>query len=357
MALPPNTAAMPGHDAIKGINATTDPELAKTASELVAWIEYLLHPESNDGPRLYRDRFKGPTGEPVPDAEFYQRNEHLDSQSHQYTAHSVLEGYEDIKRFFYAAEAVSGIDENLIQATYQKLAEGCFTWDLQDDKDVKGDSPERIADVPYPELHPARLNWMQMRKSWQGDLDTRAHEYEGDYIRFATYTENCLYILAEYLAKYRAIFQKAAEDVNALMKGLMEQFEQSTKFRGGGGLTFDWKSIIITGLVAAVSTVLAPGATAALALRMVAVNVIGEAVKTGKAAEHKLGGQQYTRDVARQYLEAVDKIGAETVAAVTELAQAMRRAVNEVRDKREYQVKPTDGDKKSIYVPFYRDYL
>lgn len=319
-----------------------------------------------DGPqlqrraRIYADRSPSATGET--DSEFSKRVEPLDSDA-QYQAESVLRDLAgDLGQFFRSAQAVAGVKESALEATYLKLTEGCFTYT---DKNRKADTDgagngEPVTDVKYPELHPARMNWMQMRKSWYGKEDTGAHEYENDYIAYSVYTENLLYIVALNLARYRAIFKKAGEDIAKLMNALMERFGRKDVFDDGSSpATFDWKSIAVTGIVAAVGTVITGGAAAPVMMGLVATEVIGEAVKTtqdGRQKHLELGNADALADIARKYVSEARKIEDEVAQAITELYSQMRNELDDMREKRKYQAKPTDSA-TTMWVPHYKDYI
>lgn len=352
----------PGRDpiSVSGINSTTDPELAKAAGELAAWIEYLLHPESNDGPRIYRTRSTDPDEDT--DAEMPRRMENLDEQTGQYETVSVIDGYAgDPGVFFRPAQAVSGVNESTINDTYIKLTEGCFTWS----DNGRNAPPDEVVTAPpgttpwYPKLHPVRSDWMQMRLGWVAPEAHSAHEYEGDFIRFQVYTENCFYVVALHMAKYRAIFKKAGEDIAALMNALTEMFARPHPY-GGDKVNFDILSIVVTGLVAATAMVISGGVSAGVLLRVVAVEVIGEAVKTasseGVETRLLLENHYHLRDVAKQYLDGVNKIELDTAEAIRQLYENLRIEVDALRDARRYQVKPTDSG-TSMWVPHFRDYL
>src|SRR3712207_6646594 len=112
MALPPGYQAKP----VDGVNATTDPELARAAGELNAWLDYLFHPERHDGPRIYRGHGVDRSGHPIEDSEMPRRMENLD-EDRQYTTVSILDGYlADPGVFFRSAQAVSGIDDSVVDA-------------------------------------------------------------------------------------------------------------------------------------------------------------------------------------------------------------------------------------------------
>jgi hypothetical protein len=356
MSLPPGASPIP----VPGISESVDADLAKAASELNAWITYLMDPKSNDGPRIYADRSLSANGET--DSEFSKRVEPLDSDA-QYEAQSVLRDFAgDLDQFFRPVQAIAGVNESTMSATYLKLTEGCFTFT---DKNRKADdSGERngvpVDDVKYPELHPARLNWMQMRKSWKGREDNAAHEFENDYIAYSVYTENLLYLVATSLVRYRAIFKKAGEDMTKLMNALMERFGRRDVFDNGvGGATFDWKSIAVTGIVAAVGTVITGGAAAPVMMGLVTTEIIGEAVKTtqsGKEKHLELGNADALGDIAKKYVAEAKKIETEVAQAITELYSHMRDELDDLREKRKYQAKPTDSG-TSMWVPHYKDYI
>lgn len=358
MSLPPGASPIP----VDGVSEKTDPQLAKAASELNAWIHYLTHPESNDGPRIYADRSLSATGES--DSELPRRAENLDADS-QYETQSVLRDFAgDLDQFFRPVRAIAGIDEEKINQTYLKLTEGCFTF--TDPGRKAEDSGQRngqpVTDVRYPELHPARLNWMQMRKSWYGKEDNAAHEFENDYIAYSVYTENLFYIVATNLVRYRAIFKKAGEDMVKLMNALMERFGRRDPYDdGGGGLEFDWKSIAVSAIVAAVGTVVSGGAAGPVVFGLVVTEVLGEAVKTGKGTgkekQFQLGNDYHLGEIAKKYVAEAKKIEDDVADAVTKLYAQMRDELDELREKRKYQPKPSDGGQESMWVPHYKDYL
>jgi len=123
---------------------------------------------------------------------------------------SRYSGLPDPAVIFKSIEAINGVNKSVVGWTYDKLVHGYFTW-AGDTGPANDDG--RIADLKYPELNPTRLNWMQMRKSWVGTQDTAAYDFEGDFIRYQVYTENCLYTVAEHMVRYCAIFDKAAKDI------------------------------------------------------------------------------------------------------------------------------------------------
>jgi hypothetical protein len=348
---------------VPGIGPTTEPELYRAAGNLAAWIDYLLRPESNDGPRVYRPRA-------TPDAtsadlEMPARVDRLDAQSHLYDTVSVIEEHvADPAVFFRAAQAVSGIIEPTVEAAYQKLATGCLTWseagprtgdpNAVDPRELPVHPP--VSDVRYPELHPARLDLMQMRvgAGWIAPENMAAYEYEKDFIPFQVYTENCAYVVAEHLARYRAVFLKAGQDITALMDALTQKF--ATPPSGGGGSDFDLLSIVVTGLVSAVTTVITGTPTAAVALGTVAVEALGEAVKSAEPRRLAIEGHPHLRDTARQFLDAVDRIEREVGETIRRLADNLRVELDRIRDLRRYEVIPASGD-VSTAVPHFHAYM
>lgn len=351
MVLPPGRESSPVPD----INGDTDPELKRAAGELNAWIEYLLHPESNDGPRIYRYRHPANPGE----TELARRNEYQDSRPEEYETVSVLERYAgDTRAFFRPAQAVSGISHPVIEQTYAKLTKGFFTWEGigPDGPGTPGD--KQIA-ARHQELNKARGNWQQMRtgSGWIGREAHSAHEFEGDFIEFQLYTENCCYEVALHLARYRAIFKTATEDIKNLMFGLTDKFATFDPRPSGAGVSFDILSIVVTGLVAATTTVITGGAGTAMATvaLVTAVEALGEAAKTAKADYH-LRSPQHLRDVAQEYLDAVNKIERDVTEAVKALYASLQHELKKLRDARTYEAVPNTGE-TATSVPRYPHYL
>jgi hypothetical protein len=353
MVLPPGEASV----SVPGINATTDPELARAAGELAAWLKYLFHPDTNNGPRIYRETHPQHSGDH--DAEMPQRMSNLD-QDGTFEVVSVLEKYAaDPGLFFRSAQAVSGIDEQIIHNTYIKLTEGCLTYTGRSPGPAK---EQRVDNVDYPELHPARLNWMEMRKEWVGNLNLSAHEYENDFIPYQVCTENGVYLVAEHLVRYRAIFEQAGKDITKLMFALTDKFAKPNPY-GSGGPSFDLVSIVVTGLVVVATSVISGGAggTAGVLLGTAVTEMLGEAIKTAQAhgTENKMALDDHHRlqDTAQQYLEAVTKIERETADAISQLRDNLRTKLAELRDNRRYARLPTDPTRDSTQVPHYGDYI
>lgn len=363
MVLPPGHAPVP----VPGIGPTSEPELYEAAGELNAWINYLLDPVSNDGPRIYRQ--KGMTGRNPSDLEMPSRVDSLDAQPDIYDTVSVLDAYAgDTGVFFRPAQAVSGVLEPTIEATYNKLATGCLTWSREDiarapkaaDPSGRegGTAAEPVTDVDYPELHPARLNWMNMRYAagWVGPEVLAASEYERAFIKFQVLTENCVYEIAEHLVRYRAIFMKAGQDMAKLMTALTEKFANPPNQGAGGGVDFDLKSILITGIATAFTTVLGGGATTLIVLGSAAVDVLGEAAKTAAPTTREIHVHPYFHDTAKQYVDGINRIEREVADAVAELRDNMRVEVDRLRDRRRYALW-SGGEADQVRVPRIGTYL
>jgi hypothetical protein len=353
MVLPPGRTAI----SVPGISPTFEPKLYDAAGELNAWINYLMDPASNDGPRIYRPR--GVTEQNPSDLEMPQRVYRLDDQTHLYYTVSVLDAYAgDLDVFFRPAQAVSGLIEPTIDGTYGKVATGCLTWSREYTSVAPGDAEKPVTGVDYPEVHPARFDWMNMRQSagWLGPENLAAGEYEGDFIKFQVLTENCVYEVAKHLVRYRAIFLKAGEDIAKLMTALTEKFANPPNEGAGGGVDFDLKSIIITGIATALTTVLGGPVTKAVVLASAVTDALGEAAKTAQVTTREIHVHPYFHDTAKQYIDGVDKIERETADAVRELADNLRIEADRLRDKRQYKLYNEEGSSQT-QVPRIRTYL
>ncbi|MFI7677080.1 hypothetical protein [Actinophytocola sp. NPDC049390] len=360
MALPPGCEPIP----VDGIRAEINPRMAEVAAELNAWIQYLLQPESNDGPRIYRQR--GATGSPPSDLEMAYRVPRLDDQANIYDTVSVLEDFAgDPGCFFRPAQAVCGIDTEVIEETFVKLVDGVLTWHREGAPSMprtettetkKDQEPWPVPDMKYMDVTDTRINWLVMRKSWVAREDLWAHEYERDFLDYQMRTENCLYAVAEHLVRYRAIMHKAGEDVVTLMEGLIRLCPRPAP--ADVQISADVKSIVVTGIVAAAATVLTAGAggvTAAVLLGATAVEMAGEAVKTASAKKDLVvGNKDYLRDVVREYLKNVEQIEREVAEALTDLGDSLRRRLDQIRQVREY--KSYGESPLTDKVPFFDDY-
>lgn len=359
MALPPGCEPIP----VVGIRAEINPRMAEVAGELNAWVRYLLQPETNDGPRIYRQR--GVTGSSPSDMEMPDRVPRLDDQDNIYDTVSALDEFAgDPECFFRPAQAVCGIDTEVIEETFLKLVDGVLTWHREGDPSMpkaetaneKGQFPSRVPDMKYMDVTDTRINWVGMRKSWVAREDHWAHEYERDFLDYQMRTENCLYAVAEHLVRFRAIMHRAGADVLALMEGLIRLCPRPAP--ADVQVAVDVKSIVVTGIVAATATVLTGGAggvTAAVLLGATAVEMAGEAVKTASVKkELVLGNKDHLRDVVREYLKNAEQIEREVAEALTDLGDSLRRRLDQIRQVREY--KCYDESPLTDKVPFFDDY-
>jgi hypothetical protein len=360
VVLPPGRIPSP----VPGIGPTTEPELYRATGELNAWIDYLLHPGANDGPRIYRPR--GTAEASGSDLEMSSRVDNLDAQPHLYDTVSVIDDLSnDPAAFFRVAQAVSGVIESTIENSYRKLTVGYLTWGGAGagEGDIPGVDREKlpvrppVTNVRYPELHPARANWMQMRigAGWISRENLAAHEYENDFIPFQVYTENCAYVVAEHLARYRAVFLEASENVAALTDGLTRRFAAAVE-RGDPVADVDLVSIVVTALVAAVTTVITGTPTTAVTLGAAAVEALGEAVKTAEPRRLAVEEHPRLRDTAKQFLDEVDTIEREVAEAIRRLGDNLRVELDRLRDLQRHEVIPASG-KMSTSVPFFREYM
>jgi hypothetical protein len=327
VVLPPDR----GPAVVSGISPEYEPELYEAASELSAWIWYLLRPDMNDGPRIYRKR--GAQGSQPDDLEEAYRVTSLDAQDHLLDTVSVLEEFAgDPDVFVRPAQAVSGVLYPIMDGTYDKLAAGVFTWSAPEYGDTSGENGRPITDVPYPEMHPARLKWMQMRNGsgWSAPENHAAFNYEEKFVAYAVYIENSIYVIAEHLARYRAIYLKAGKDVAALMTALTEKFANPPTDERGIGVTFDLKSILITAVVAAATSVIGSTATAAVLLGKAATSALGDATKNGTATTRSIDMHARLRDTAQEYLDGVHRIDRETADAIADLTDSPRSQLAEL---------------------------
>jgi hypothetical protein len=157
MALPPGRDAIP----VPGIEESTNPRMTNAAAELAAWVEYLLHPETHDGPRIYRP-LHPETGPDATDFEspFRMPPAQRDSpyeDPEEYQTVSVFEDFVvDPSVFYKAAQSVAGISAATIESTYDKLTKGCLTW--RDAADAKDPGNGHIGATSYEEKNATRAN-------------------------------------------------------------------------------------------------------------------------------------------------------------------------------------------------------
>jgi hypothetical protein len=359
LALPPGRTAIP----VAGIEADLNPKLAQTAGELNAWIDYLLHPDTNDGPRVYRP-LHPETGPDDEDFESPHRMPPADRDApyedpREYQTLSVFHDLGDTGEFFKAAQAVSGFRTEIIEATFDKLTKGCLTYENPNDVQAGNGKVDDPPPTRYPEMHPARVNWVEMRKTWESPESVYATKYERDFLAYQLITENCLYVVAEHVVRYRAIVHKAGEDIEALMRAMVDMCPKPAPPGQG---TFNLMSVLVTGIVALGTTVITAGAggvTVGVALSVLLAEMLGEGIKTAerKPPENKLllENKYYLADVARQYIQGVDKIERDASDGIKALFDSLRRELDGLRQLRSHQ--PKREGTSNTEVPFFRDYL
>jgi hypothetical protein len=370
VALPPGREAMP----VSTIKPDLNPRMAKAAGELNAWIDYLLHPDTHDGPRIYRPLHP----ETAPDNRDFESPRRMPpadrdapyEDPREYQTVSVFEEFAgDTAQFFRAAEAVCGIDTLVMEPVYIKLTEGCLTWHHEgersmpkeeatdNDKQQTPSTPPQ--DVPYKELTDTRINWVGMRKSWVAHEDVYANAYEADFLDYQLITENCLYTVAEHIVRYRAILHKAGEDIAVLMEAFTALCPKPAP-EGQG--SFNLMSVIVTGLVAVGTTVITAGTggvTAPVLLGVAFMEMVGEGIKTAerKPPEKKLAldNVYYLRDVAKQYLREVEQIEREAATAIQDLYRSLQTQLSQLREARQHDQMPQTG--VTGEVPIFDNYL
>lgn len=325
----------PGRDpvSVPGFDASVNPKLTRAAGEVAAWVDYLLHPQDNDGPRVYRHRFGDP------DSPFPSRNEDLDSRSDEYETVSILEDFAgDREALLRPVQAIAGLRHELIANTYDKLLKGYFT--LSDDD--RGPGKGAIKNFHYEEVSWARFYWFQMRTGWAGSQANAAALYEEGFIKFQVGTENCVYVVAEHLARYWAIFDKAGEDLLELMDAFTEECA-SYDPNAGSGLTLDIMSIVVGAVIAVTTTVITGGVgtTVVQALRSAASATVSKTLNEVTRAQEKnlvLDKHRHLQDTAKQYVAGIEAIEREVADAITELRDHLRVELDDTRDRRRYEI-------------------
>lgn len=384
MSLPPGYSAMP----VAGIDATNDPELAKAAAEVNAWVQYLLHPETHDGPRMIvnpgaygEDGYNGRLVEDViaesPNADDPTE---LDGNSAGEVRPILDEHKGDPGVFFRVAKAISGVKASTMEPAYNALARGTLTWS-GDRQPPEGHLPASDA-LRYAELHPARGDWREMRKTWDCQESWAADEYENDFIGYQVRIENAMHLVAEYLAKYRAAFAQASKDLAQLMTRFTEicGAHDFTGPPAGSTKDVDWSTVAISSVVGAAVTVLTGGTAAAVGIALigdVVVATLTAAEKGGQQTPRKLADSHFLCDVANDFLEEADRIERELAEAISgrdddgidtfwEKLGVVPTSVDGLEDKVKTDSRGVDkslghemlpGDEKTWDKPRYPNYL
>ncbi|MBP2320448.1 hypothetical protein JOF56_000833 [Kibdelosporangium banguiense] len=357
MTLPPGRQPIPA----PGINAATDPELAESAAELNAWVDYLSHPETNNGPRIYRPvkatNVSGQTLVDVPVAHPYDMENDPD-----YRVVSALDGFATVSdELFRAAQGVSGVNEVMINEAYAALTQGCFTFPPPAGHSAapaptdRGPSSGPVRDPGmYAELSQVRTDWMAMRHDWVGWEFLDAQLFEDDLIRFQVYLENGFLRVAEALVKYRAIHQQAGKDIAKQMDGVTERF---SKYQQSADFSIDLKSLILTGIVEVGCAILSGGLSAAFKVKSLgeaAIQVIGDGGKTAKYEDHQIDDNPLIFDTVKQYVAAVNQIESRAARAIKELWLDLHTRLAELENGRRYTNLNTGVSSDS--APQFMDY-
>ncbi len=357
MTLPPGRQPMPA----PGVNAATNPELAKSAAELNAWVDYLSHPETNNGPRIYRPVVaKNISGQTLVDMPFAHPVD-LENDPN-YRLVSALDGFAMVSdELFRAAQGVSGVNEATIDEAYAALTQGCFTFPPPAGHSAapaptdrgQGSGPVRDSGM-YAELSQVRTDWMAMRHGWVGWEFVDSQLFEDDLIRFQVYLENGFLRVAEALVKYCAIHQQAGKDIAKQMDGVTERF---TSYQQSADFSIDLKSLILTGIVEIGCAILTDGLSAAFEVKSLgaaAVQVLGDGGKTAKYEDHQIGDNAFIFDTVKQYVAAVNQIESAAARAINDLWLDLNSRLGELENGRRYTNLNTAVSSNS--APQFMDY-
>jgi hypothetical protein len=346
MVLPPGRQPIPW----PGINATTDPVLAKATAELNAWVDYLSHPKTNGGPRIYRPVSGRELTPDMGTRHDIPSPRAVDTEADpNYHVVSALEGYAaDPSELFKAAEAVSGVSEAAINEAYAALTQGCFTFPPPATQSPSAAPPSTSSsgapvrdEGMYGELAQVRVDWLNMRRSIISVEGNHAQLFENDLIRFQISVENGYLRVAEHLVKYRAIFQQAGEDMAKVMDALTQRF---ASYGQGKGIDIDLRSFLLTGLVEVACAVITGGLSTVFKVKTiaeVATQMVGDAGKTakdsGQETNNPIDDHPLIVDTVKQYLDAMAKIERDTAAAISDLSLHLHTKLAELEQHRRYQ--------------------
>ncbi|WP_143230515.1 hypothetical protein [Actinosynnema sp. ALI-1.44] len=314
-----------------------DDHMKDAVGDLAAWVDYLLTPDSHDGPRIHACQHPGcdyvfrwhkrdPTIENNPSGPLYTHTvgaNHLEG----FQAESVLRGL-DPHHFFYAASALSGMWQEApggIAAVYELL---CVKFLLNGATKDKEQDTYFLQEVPVPEgRETIRDDLAFMRKPWLRPHEEKAYVYEKDIVDFAIGHEACMYVLAEALAKYRAIFLEARNHVRDLMNELTERFDQMLKeSTAPTPVSINWYGLVFTGIVNAVITVATGGQNAVLAG---AIALAADAVtKVDGATE--IEGSDWA-ELSKSFFDKMDSIGDDVFMAVGDLNNKLAAQLDKIK--------------------------
>lgn len=259
---PPERAPNPDHPAVDGL----DPAVADHRGEIVAWVEWLLHPEEHSYDRaiVYAPGYseEAPGNKPRP-------------EGGHYPFHSVIEG-RHLEQFFDPAFALSG------QAIGQESA---------GEVEVE---PGSVASLLFTSLDDARWKnndfsgrivggFQDIREQCAGTaVCAGGGLFTGGVLDYAANFEPVAKELEETLAAYGALIIKARKALDEAMGALVDAFH--TKFYVGGIPAEKFTLIGLNMITAAMGTIITGGTGAA---------VWGSALVAfaGKTTEEAMGAQ------------------------------------------------------------------
>lgn len=265
---PPDRQPDPGHPAIQGL----DP-IFSHAPEIAAWIEWLLHPEEHDGPRI----IYGPNGPEEIDGPVYR------SQPGPLpTGSTVIPGVY-IEQMFDPAFALTGQNMDLIADAYDNLN---YVWWHGDDQNNQLNN-----------------GILTMLPSWDSDAKELAADYAGAILDFYTDHNKAIFRLAKCYLAYAGVIHEARQNMHRVMGALVKAFHHK-QYAGGN----PWQDVALTalGAVATAALTLGAGATvAATAWATAFVTVTTEVAKEkSKQRDDEVAGQKWL-DIVHSYFRAI----------------------------------------------------
>jgi hypothetical protein len=360
VTLPPGHGPIP----VAGIDAATDPEMAKAAGELNAWVDYLSNPTTNNGPRLYRPTVeKNISNQTLVDMPAAKP---LDLENDpNYRVVSALDGFATMPdEFFVSAKAIAGIKESELSKAYDALTKGTFTFPPPADhvsgastKDGTPPAPVRASDL-YDELGQIRIDWLSMRSGWTSNENLDAQLFEDHVITFQVFVENAFLRIAEALVKYRMIFKEAGKAMATQMDGLTQRF---TTYQQSANLNIDWKAIILTGITELVCAVITDGASAVFEVKTLATagaQMLGEGGKSttvdAPKDDNPIDEHPFLKDTVIQYVANMGKIEKDAASAINDLWMDLNSRLSQLEQGRRYTNKDTNVSSNS--APQFMDY-
>lgn len=310
---------------------TVDEDAWQPAEDLAAWVQYLLHPEEHDGPRVYK----------CPDCDAaYESNhkmEEADDAFHRcpvsgllpHTALDSVLRHVEPAHFFQALHAFCGMS-HLQPGGIGDAGDRLTTPYLLDGhtKSDKDGIEYAAHTVPGGKQTKIKDDMLQMRDGWSAPESDIAHAFEDKFIDFAIGHENAMYVITEALAKYRFIFLQARNDVRDCMEKLTKAFDDKTHSGPTGG-GFDYFSLVL-GAVTSVVIAVGTGGTGAATAFGVAVNAVSNAVGQSAKKPRTVEGETWYK-LVDSYFEEVDRIGSDAFHAVNNLGEELATQLDKIR--------------------------